>query len=316
MTPDADPERPGPLPRRPADHPRADQAAQDQRRGVPEDRAAPRSNADVHGARRLQRDVERALFVQVVAHSPATLADERAARDSRAGRERRRGRHRRRVRGRLQDGVAQPPELHRAVPRGGDGRGRDHARRVHHGRTPRSPASTRSASVAPITRARPSSCAASSPASAGTATASACRRSAAKCSSTSLVRREHPGQRLHVRRGADRSDFLRHARAASATRSCTSARRPVATASTARRWPATSSRPAGPSQRPTMQVGDPFMGKLLLEACLELFSMRRARRDSRHGGRRAHVVERGDGGARRRTASSSISTAFRGAPRG
>jgi len=28
----------------------------------------------------------------------------------------------------------------------------------------------------------------------------------------------------------------------------------------------------GPSQRPTMQVGDPFMGKLLLEACLELFA--------------------------------------------
>jgi phosphoribosylformylglycinamidine synthase II len=27
----------------------------------------------------------------------------------------------------------------------------------------------------------------------------------------------------------------------------------------------------GPSQRPTMQVGDPFMGKLLIEACLELF---------------------------------------------
>jgi phosphoribosylformylglycinamidine synthase len=29
----------------------------------------------------------------------------------------------------------------------------------------------------------------------------------------------------------------------------------------------------GPSQRPTMQVGDPFLGKLLIEACLELFSM-------------------------------------------
>jgi phosphoribosylformylglycinamidine synthase subunit PurL len=28
----------------------------------------------------------------------------------------------------------------------------------------------------------------------------------------------------------------------------------------------------GPSQRPTMQVGDPFMGKLLIEACLELFA--------------------------------------------
>jgi phosphoribosylformylglycinamidine synthase II len=29
---------------------------------------------------------------------------------------------------------------------------------------------------------------------------------------------------------------------------------------------------SGPSQRPTMQVGDPFLGKLLLEACLELFA--------------------------------------------
>jgi phosphoribosylformylglycinamidine synthase subunit PurL len=28
----------------------------------------------------------------------------------------------------------------------------------------------------------------------------------------------------------------------------------------------------GPSQRPTVQVGDPFMGKLLLEACLEIFA--------------------------------------------
>ena len=28
----------------------------------------------------------------------------------------------------------------------------------------------------------------------------------------------------------------------------------------------------GPSRRPTMQVGDPFMGKLLIEACLELFA--------------------------------------------
>ena len=31
-------------------------------------------------------------------------------------------------------------------------------------------------------------------------------------------------------------------------------------------------RDGGPSQRPTMQVGDPFLGKLLLEACLELFA--------------------------------------------
>src|SRR3954469_5789841 len=42
-----------------------------------------------------------------------------------AGRERRGRGHRGRVRGRLQDGVAQPPELHRAVP------GRRHRRRRH-----------------------------------------------------------------------------------------------------------------------------------------------------------------------------------------
>jgi phosphoribosylformylglycinamidine synthase len=35
---------------------------------------------------------------------------------------------------------------------------------------------------------------------------------------------------------------------------------------------ASAPRPARPGMRMTMQVGDPFMGKLLLEACLELFS--------------------------------------------
>jgi phosphoribosylformylglycinamidine synthase len=29
---------------------------------------------------------------------------------------------------------------------------------------------------------------------------------------------------------------------------------------------------SGPSQRPTVQVGDPFLGKLLIEACLEIFA--------------------------------------------
>ena len=54
----------------------------------------------------------------------------------------------------------------------------------------------------------------------------------------------------------------------------------------------------GPSQRPTMQVGDPFMGKLLLEACLELFAadVLEGIQDMGRGG--AHVVERRDGGAR------------------
>ena len=50
------------------------------------------------------------------------------------GRERRRGRHRRRARGGLQDREPQPSFVHRAIPRRGDRRRRDPARRVHHGR--------------------------------------------------------------------------------------------------------------------------------------------------------------------------------------
>ena len=49
-------------------------------------------------------------------------------------RERRRRRHRRRPRGGLQDGVAQPPVLHRALPGRGDRRRRHPARRLHDGR--------------------------------------------------------------------------------------------------------------------------------------------------------------------------------------
>ena len=40
-------------------------------------------------------------------------------------------------------------------------------------------------------------------------------------------------------------------------------------------------------KRPTVQVGDPFTEKLLLEACLELMAERTARRDSGHGRGRA-----------------------------
>ena len=88
----------------------------------------------LHRARHLLRDVERALLVQVVAHPPARPADDGPARHPGPGRERRRRRHRRRAGGRLQDGVAQPPVVHRAVPGRGDRRRRHPARRVHHGR--------------------------------------------------------------------------------------------------------------------------------------------------------------------------------------
>ena len=45
-------------------------------------------------------------------------------------------------------------------------------------------------------------------------------------------------------------------------------------------------------KRPAVQVGDPFMEKLLLEACLELMRTGRARRHPGHGRRRADLLDR------------------------
>jgi phosphoribosylformylglycinamidine (FGAM) synthase-like enzyme len=55
-------------------------------------------------------------------------------------------------------------------------------------------------------------------------------------------------------------------------RSSMSAPRPAATASTARPWPRPSSTRKIEEKRPTVQVGDPFTEKLLIEACLELMA--------------------------------------------
>ena len=51
-----------------------------------------------------------------------------------------------------------------------------------------------------------------------------------------------------------------------------SAPRPAATESTARPWPAPISTRIATRKRPTVQVGDPFTEKLLIEACLELMA--------------------------------------------
>ena len=65
------------------------------------------------------------------------------------------------------------------------------------------------------------------------------------------------------------------------------------------------------AKRPTVQVGDPFTEKLLIEACLELMEQGLHRRHPGHGGGRADLVLVRDGGARRVPASSSISTGCR-----
>ena len=68
---------------------------------------------------------------------------------------------------------------------------------------------------------------------------------------------------------------LRGGARARATSSCSSARPPAATASAARAsWPAPPSTRTSAAKRPTVQVGDPFAEKLLIEASLELIERR------------------------------------------
>ena len=82
--------------------------------------------------------------------------------------------------------------------------------------------------------------------------------------------RQHPRQRVLPRHRARRPDHQRQGERRRQPGVSTSARRPAATASTARRWRRPSSTRTPTEKRPTVQVGDPFMEKLLLEACLEV----------------------------------------------
>ena len=115
-------------------HARAHQGAWAEAGRIPAHPRPGRPRADLHRARHLLGDVERALLLQVVQEVAAHAADDRPAGDPGSGRERRRGRHRRRRLRRLQDGEPQPPLLHRALSGRGDRRRRHLARRLHHGR--------------------------------------------------------------------------------------------------------------------------------------------------------------------------------------
>ena len=94
-----------------------------------------------------------------------------------AGRERRHHRHRRRAGRRLQDRIAQPPLVHRALPGRGDGGRRHPARHLHHGRAADRPDGLAALRPARQPAGTGPSWKASSPASPPTATPSACRRS-------------------------------------------------------------------------------------------------------------------------------------------
>ena len=86
------------------------------------------------------------------------------------------------------------------------------------------------------------------------------------------LQRQHPRQRVlprHRRQGPRSSPAPPRARTIP---SSMSAPRPAATASTARPWRSAEFDDDSDAQRPTVQVGDPFLEKLLIEACLELMA--------------------------------------------
>ena len=97
--------------------------------------------------------------------------------------------------------------------------------------------------------------------------------------------------------GIAKADEIFYAKAAGVghCRSSISAPRPAATASTARPWPRPSSTTGSEEKRPTVQVGDPFAEKLLLEACLELMADRRRHRHPGHGRGGPHLLGGRDG---------------------
>ena len=117
--------------------------------------ARARARAVDHRARHLLGDVVRALQLQELAHPSEEAADARPARAAGARRERRRRGHRRRPGRGLQDRIAQPPLVHRALSGRGDRRRRHHPRHLHDGR-----AADRAAQLAALRIARrPDRCA-------------------------------------------------------------------------------------------------------------------------------------------------------------
>ncbi len=206
------------------------------------------------------------------------------------GRERGRRRPRRRGRGHLQDGEPQPPVLHRALPGRGHGRRRHHARRVHDGRAacrePQRAALRRSIAR----RRRATSSPASSPGIGGYGNCVGVPTVGGEVELRPRLQQQHPRQR-HVRR--PRQDATR-----SSTRAAKGRRPPVVYvgSKTGRdgihgaTMASAEFDEKSDEKRPTVQVGDPFTEKLLIEACLELMASGRHHRHPGHGRCRPHLA--------------------------
>ena len=223
------------------------------RRGIRPHRRRAEARADRDRARHLLGDVVGALQLQELAHSSEEAADPGAARAAGSWRERRRGGHRRRPGRGLQDRVAQPSVVHRALPGGGDRRRRHHPRHLHDGR-----ASDRAVELAAVRQPRRTS---RRPHAADRRRRRLGYRRLRQQHRDSdrrrrgclrrCVRRQSAGERAVPGHRRGRRAGQGHAPRASATPSTTSAQRPAATASTARRWRRRSSTRSRPrSARP------------------------------------------------------------------
>ncbi len=91
------------------------------------------AHADADGTWHFQRNVERALLVQVLARTPQAIADTQPACGARAGRECGHHRYRRWMGLRFQNRVTQSSFVHRAVSGSHHRRWRHPARHLHHG---------------------------------------------------------------------------------------------------------------------------------------------------------------------------------------
>ena len=211
----------------------------------------------------------------------------------------------------------QPPVGHRALPGGGHRRRRHPARHLHHGRPADrgdGPAALRPARRPPQPLGRRGRRSAASPA---TATRSACPPSAAsRCSTrpTAATRSSTcsasaccPADRLVLGRATGVGN-LAVLLGSSTGRDGIGGVSVLASAGFG-------DDEADAAKRPSVQVGDPFEEKRLIEACLDAARRRPRRRHPGPRRRRPHVRHQRDGGQGRRRAWTSTSPTSRGASR-
>ena len=112
------------------------------------------------------------------------------------------------------------------------------------------------------------------------------------------LRAQLAGQRDVRRPAAGRAADRGRRPPARATWSCCTGRRPAATASAAPAcWPRRASTRAPADKRPSVQIGDPFTGKKLIECTLDAARPRPAGLAAGPGRGRARLVAQRDGGA-------------------